>query len=178
MRKFVPLILFLGLLGAFAYGLFRDDPTVLESALINKPVPEFSLPDLYQPDVIHSEGIFKGEVSLLNIFGSWCVACVQEHPTLMNLQRRNAVRIIGVDWRDTRDAAQKWLKKYGDPYSAVIFDEGSLLAIDLGVTGAPETYVVDKTGRIRHKHVGIVSQDVWTKEIAPIVRALQNEDAS
>jgi len=93
----------------------------------------------------------------------------------MELERRNLVKIIGVDWRDTREAGQRWLKKYGDPYSAVIFDEGSLLAIDLGVTGAPETYVIGKDGRIRHKHVGIITQDVWTMEIAPIVKALKNE---
>ena len=143
--------------------------------MIGKPVPDFELPAISEDIPTLTSEMLKGDVALLNIFGSWCVACVQEHPILMELERRNLVKIIGVDWRDTREAGQRWLKKYGDPYSAVIFDEGSLLAIDLGVTGAPETYVIGKDGRIRHKHVGIITQDVWTMEIAPIVKALKNE---
>lgn len=175
MRRFAPLVIFAVLVAAFGYGLTRDDPRILDSVMIDKPMPEFSLPNLYEPDRTLSEAMFKSQVSLVNVFGSWCVACVQEHKMLMDIQQSGAVPIIGVDWRDTREAAQRWLKRYGDPYDSVIFDEDSLLAIDLGITGAPESFIVGKDGRIRYKHVGIITREVWSKEIRPLVQALQSE---
>ena len=174
-RRFAPLFVFIGLLAAFGFGLMRDDPRILESAMIDKPMPEFSLPSLYEPDVILTDDIFKGQVSLLNIFGSWCVACVQEHPTLMDIGKSGTVPIIGVDWRDTREAGIRWLERYEDPYDQVIFDEGSLLAIDLGITGAPESFLIGKDGRIRYKHVGIITPKLWRDEIKPLVEMLKAE---
>ena len=174
-RRFAPLIIFAVLVAAFGYGLTRDDPRILDSAMIDKPMPEFSLPSLYEPELMLSDSMFKGQVSLVNVFGSWCVACVQEHQTLMDIKQSGAVPIIGVDWRDTREAGQRWLARYGDPYDSVIFDEDSLLAIDLGITGAPESFIIGKDGRIRYKHVGIITREIWSKEIKALVQALQNE---
>lgn len=175
MRRFAPLIIFGALIVAFGWGLTRDDPRILESALIDAPMPTFALPDLFDPETIHTQDMFLGQVSLVNVFGSWCVACVQEHPNLMDIAAEGVIPVIGVDWRDTREAGQRWLRRYDNPYTAVIFDEGSMLAIDLGVTGAPESFLIDKDGRIRYKHVGIITADLWRDEIRPLAKQLQSE---
>jgi len=172
MRGFLPLIIFAGLVIAFGFGLTRD-PSVLPSEMLEQAIPEFSLPSLDNPEVMITQDTLKGEVTLLNVFGSWCVSCVQEHPKLMEIAKQGDVKIVGVDWRDKRGAGQRWLKRYGNPYDQVIFDEGSLLAIDLGVTGAPESFVIDKQGRIRYKHVGIISERVWEKTLKPLIDKLK-----
>lgn len=172
MRSLIPLALFGVLIIGFAFGLTRD-PSVLPSEMLDRPMPEFNLPSLYEdkPDI--NENIFDGKVSLLNVFGSWCSACVTEHPKLVEIGAQGDIQIIAVDWRDTREAGQNWLQRYGDPYDAVIFDDTSLLAIDLGITGAPETFLVDQAGRIRFKHVGIITDDIWRENFMPRVAQLK-----
>lgn len=176
MRALIPLALFGILLLGFAFGLTRD-PSVLPSEMVDRPMPSFSLPSLYEdkPDI--NEEVFTGEISLLNVFGSWCAACVTEHPKLVDIGKEGEVQLIGVDWRDTREAGQRWLSKYGDPYDAVIFDDTSLLAIDLGITGAPETFLVDQAGRIRFKHIGIITDDVWENDFLPRISQLKASGA-
>lgn len=168
----IPLVGFLALAIFFAVALTRD-PSRLPSELIDRPVPDFALSDLYDDQVVLTQDLFKGQVSLLNVFGSWCAACVQEHPTLMELSARGQVDIVGIDWRDKREDGIAWLSQYGDPYGAVIFDSESMLAIDLGVTGAPESYLIDKAGRIRYKHVGIITDEVWREKLRPLVQSLR-----
>lgn len=174
MRAFIPIAAFGLLIIAFALGLSRD-PSALPSEMIDRPVPEFTLPNLYedQPDI--TQDVFKGKISLLNVFGSWCTACIAEHPKLMALASQSQLQIIGVDWRDSRPAGQNWLAQHGNPYDAVIFDEASLLAIDLGITGAPETFLVGPRGRIRFKHVGIITPGIWQNELEPRVELIKAE---
>ena len=176
MRALIPLGLFLLLILGFAFGLTRD-PSVLPSEMVDRPIPNFTLPSLYEdkPDI--TEAVFEGEISLLNVFGSWCAACVTEHPKLVEIGETEQVKLIGVDWRDTREAGQRWLQRYGDPYDAVIFDDTSLLAIDLGITGAPETFLVDQAGRIRFKHVGIITDDVWENDFLPRIFQLKTSES-
>ncbi len=173
MRALIPLILFGLLVIGFAIGLSRD-PSVLPSEMLDRPVPEFSLPSLYadKPDI--TQDIFTGQISVLNFFGSWCVACVQEHPKLVEVGASNTLQLIGVDWRDSVAAGQGWLTRYGNPYDAVIFDAGSLLAIDLGITGAPESFLINRRGRIVFKHVGIITDAVWAEDFLPRI-AILNE---
>lgn len=172
MRALIPLALFGLLIIGFAFGLTRD-PSVLPSEMVDRPMPHFTLPSLYEDKPEISENIFQGQVSLLNVFGSWCVACVSEHPKLVKIGEQGQVQLIGVDWRDTREAGQAWLRKYGDPYEVVIFDDTSLLAIDLGITGAPETFLVDQAGRIRFKHVGVITNEVWDNDFMPRIAQLK-----
>lgn len=171
-RGLIPLLGFIGLLGFFGFSLTRD-PSILPSELIEKPFPAFELSNLAETETLDAS-ILDGKVSLVNIFGSWCIACTVEHPQLLALRDEPDLQLIGVDWRDTRDAANRWLVKHGDPYDVVIFDEHSRLIVPLGVTGAPETFVVDRAGRIRYKHVGIVTPEVWTDTLRPLVNSLQN----
>lgn len=177
MRKliyFAPAAVFVVLVGFFIVGLGKD-PSRLESVLIDRPVPEFALdalPDRGRP--LTSEHL-KGEVSLVNIFGSWCVACIAEHPFLMEIQASGAVPIHGIDWREKNPAdGMRWLVRNGDPYDRVGLDPDSRVAIDFGVTGAPETFIVDKAGVIRYKHIGPITRDAWEDTLLPLIQELRS----
>lgn len=174
LKALLPLGIFLALAILMAIGLTRD-PGALPSEMIDRPFPDFALSTLEDPDAIMTETVLQGNITLVNIFGSWCVACVQEHPKLMRLAKRDDIRIIGVDWRDERVKAARWIKRHGNPYNLILFDGTSQLAIDLGVTGAPETFIVDKSGKIRYKHVGVITDTVWKDTLAPIARQLERE---
>ncbi len=172
----LPLLVFLGLAVYFYAGLGMN-PRRLPSMLIDKPVPEFDLAPIQgRDDKGFSSKDLLGQVSLVNIFGSWCIACKIEHPFLLILKERNAIPIHGVDWREkTPEAGPKWLKRHGDPYTLVGDDPESKAAIAFGVTGAPETFVVDKKGVIRYKHIGPMNLDVWRGTILPIVEELRRQ---
>ena len=174
MRALLPLGLFLLIGIAFAIGLTKD-PRRMSSELINQPFPEFSLTEFYNETEILTGDIVKGKVSLINVFGSWCVACNVEHPILMDISKRKDVNLIGMDWRDERPKAKRWLAERGNPYEKIIFDNESVLAITLGVTGAPESFITDKAGQIRYKHVGVITPDIWRKTLWPIIENLEAE---
>lgn len=174
-KGLIPLILFMALAVAFAIGLTKD-PSKLPSQMINRPFPDFELPDLLEMDVTIDQSYFDGQVTLVNIFGSWCVACIQEHPVLMRIAANKEVNMLGVNWRDTVDKGRNWLERGGNPYLRIVFDADSMLAIDLGVTGAPESFIVDKNGQIRYKYIGPISQKTWRDELKPLVLALQAEE--
>ena len=171
----IPLAVFGVLVVSFWIGLGKD-PQSLPSVLIDRPVPTFELPALLGRDKGLSSEDLKGAVSLVNIFGSWCVACKIEHPFLMTLKRDNVIPIYGIDWREeNRSAGPGWLARYGDPYTLVGDDADSRGAVAFGVTGAPETFVVDAQGVIRYKYVGPITADVWQETVEPIVRTLRVE---
>ncbi len=172
--RIVPILVFLGLLVFLAIGLTRD-PKLIPSELIDRPMPSFTLSELHNEEATVSDMDLRGQVSLVNVFGSWCVACVVEHPALMKIAQRGDVQLIGVNWRDTRSDAIAWLERYGDPYDRIAFDAASELAIELGVTGAPETFIVDPEGRIRYKQVGPITDQVWSETIAPILAVIAEE---
>ena len=174
MRGLIPLFLFAALGVAFAIGLTKD-PKRMEVTLINQPFPEFSLSTLDDPTQILDETILKGQVSLVNVFGSWCVTCNVEHPILMDIAKDPMVRVIGHNWRDDREKARNWLDKRGDPYDLIIFDPDSDLVIPLGVVGAPATFITAKTGRIRYKHVGAIGFEDWEQTLRPLIKKLQTE---
>lgn len=172
LKSLIPLAIFAGLAIFFAIGLTRD-PTQLPSELIDRPLPEFEMTTLSGEAVTHDK--LLGEPSLLNVFGSWCVACLIEHPLFMELTEDPDFKLVGVNWRDTREDANRWLTRHGDPYDLILFDPESRLAIDLGVTGAPETFVLDAKGQIRYKHTGPVSADDWANTLRPLIQSLRAE---
>ncbi|MGB3455362.1 MAG: DsbE family thiol:disulfide interchange protein [Litorimonas sp.] len=175
LKGLIPLALFIGLGIFFAIGLTRD-PSILPSEMIDRPLPEFEIETL-QGRTVTTEDLV-GEVALINVFGSWCVACLAEHPLFMELDARPEFVMIGVNWRDTREKATAWLQRHGDPYDLILFDPTSRLAIDLGVTGAPETFVIDARGNIRYKHTGIVTEDIWRDRLEPLMQQLRAESPS
>ncbi|GGK05372.1 DsbE family thiol:disulfide interchange protein [Pseudomonas matsuisoli] len=168
----VPLLVFLGI-AAFLYrGLFLD-PAELPSALIDKPFPAFSLSGVADERPITQLDL-RGKPSLVNIWGTWCVACRTEHPVL-NKIAASGVNIHGVNYKDDIAAARKWLSDFHDPYTLNISDPQGTLGLDLGVYGAPETFLVDARGIIRYKHVGIVDERVWREQLAPRYQQLVDE---
>lgn len=175
MRKalfFLPLIVAFGL-GVLFWQSLGKDPSTLPSALINKPLPDFSLPTVESSSELISAARLKGQPVLLNIWATWCPSCHMEHPYFMQLAKQG-VPIIGINYKDDRASAMKWLAELGNPYLFSIFDEKGSLGFDLGVYGAPETYLIDKEGIIRYKHVGVVDERVWREQIQPIYERLKS----
>jgi cytochrome c biogenesis protein CcmG, thiol:disulfide interchange protein DsbE len=169
---FLPLAVFAVLVGFFYKGLSLD-PRIVPSALIGQPAPAFSLPLLHQPEQRFSPADLKGQVWLMNVWGSWCASCRIEHPFLNALAQQQVVPIVGFNWKDAPDAAKAWLKKYQDPYRLSVTDFDGRVAIDWGVYGAPETFVIDKTGTIRYKHTGPIDPVVLEQTLLPLIRELQ-----
>ena len=166
LKYLVPLGLFLVLVVFLAIGLTRD-PHELPSALVNKPAPTFRLPQLKDPTRTFSAEDMRGKVWLLNVWASWCIACRDEHPLLIEYAKSGAVPIYGFNYKDKREDALAWLEEFGDPYVLSAADLDGRVAIDYGVYGAPETYVIDKAGTIRLKHVGPVHPTFGRKKFSP-----------
>jgi cytochrome c biogenesis protein CcmG/thiol:disulfide interchange protein DsbE len=168
---FLPLILFIALVAFLLIGL-RRDPHEVPSPLINKSAPDFQLPQLQQASATFSAKELRGKVWLLNFWGTWCVACREEHPLLVQYAKSGAVPIYGVDYKDQRAAALQWLDEFGNPYTLTAFDADGRVSIDYGVYGAPESYLIDRNGVIRFKQIGPITEDVWQKKILPLARQL------
>ena len=171
-RYLVPLGIFLVLV-AFLYRGLSLDPKLVPSPLVGKPMPSFTLTRLEDPNATISDTDLKGKVSLLNIWATWCVSCRAEHEALLTLAKTGKVDIYGLNYKDDRAAAQQWLKQLGNPYVSNAFDDTGRVGIDWGVYGAPETFIIDSQGIIRHKHVGPLTIDVINEEILPLVAELQ-----
>jgi len=166
LKLFLPLIVFVAVAIFLWRGLFID-PSHLPSALIDKPLPSFALPNLQNTEQTLTEKDFIGEPFLINVWATWCASCRIEHP-FMNKLSEQGVKIIGLNYKDEDAPAQQWLSDFGNPYDTIIADREGKLGLDLGVYGAPETFVVDAKGVIRYKHVGVVDERVWRSKIAPI----------
>jgi cytochrome c biogenesis protein CcmG/thiol:disulfide interchange protein DsbE len=177
LRYLIPLGLFLVLVVFLAIGLGRD-PREVPSPLINKAAPTFRLPQLKEPGKTFSADDMRGKVWILNVWASWCVSCRDEHPLLLEYAKSGAVPIYGLNWKDRRDDALGWLRELGDPYVLSAVDLDGRVAIDYGVYGAPETYLIDQNGIIRHKHIGPVTRDAWNDDFMPLVQQLNREGAS
>lgn len=171
-RALIPLGIFLALAALLFYGLSLD-PRKIPSPLVDKPAPEFALASLRDPSQTLTRETLLGKVSLVNVWASWCPSCRQEHQELMRIARSGGVQVIGFNWKDTRPEALEMLRQFGDPYAQILYDPDNKAGIDWGVYGAPETFVVDGEGIIRHKHVGPIDTRVWETEIQPIVARYQ-----
>lgn len=170
----VPLALFVALAIALGWGLTRDAREI-PSALIGKAVPEFALPAVQGRTLGFSTEDLRGEVSLVNVFASWCVACRAEHPLLMRLAAEGRLPIHGLNYKDQPEQAAQWLDRLGDPYTRTGADLDGRVAIEWGVYGVPETFVVSKGGRIAYKHIGPITQQDLTRTIEPLIRELQDQ---
>lgn len=168
----VPILLLAGLTLLFFYGLGKD-PKLLSSALIGEPAPEFSLPALLVDDETISSDLIRDKVVLINFFASWCGPCRIEHPLLMRLAEEGELPIYGINYKDAKPDAMRWLNALGDPFEQIGVDRTGLTGIDWGVYGLPETFLVNQDGEIVFKHVGPLTPDVLETEIMPLVRGLQ-----
>ena len=176
LRYLIPLVIFVVLAVFLAIGLTRD-PHELKSVLINKPVPAFRVPQLKAADKMISNEDMRGKVWLLNVWASWCIACREEHPYLIEYAKSGVVPIYGLNYKDRREDALATLDELGDPYVASAVDLEGRVGIDFGVYGAPETYIIDQGGTIRFKYVGPMMPDVWNEKILPVVQELNRGTA-
>ena len=171
-RLYVPLAIF-SLIVAFGYAGFKlNDPRQLPSALLGKPFPDFNAPLLGQPGQRVDRTALLGSPVLVNVWATWCVTCKAEHAELMRINRETGLRIVGVSYKDTTVEALRWLADYGDPYEFTLEDPDGTLGIELGVYGAPESFLLDANGVVVYKRVGDVNQRVWEQELLPALRRL------
>jgi len=169
--KFIPLLVF-ALLGAFLFKGLYLEPRKLPSNFLDKPVPDFYLPGLNSGDKGLSQADFKGQYSLLNVWATWCMACRDDHGFLMDLASKGVV-IFGLDYKDDRQSANQWLQSLGNPYKAIGFDKPGRVAIDFGIYGTPETFLIDAKGIIRYRHVGVLNQQTWQESFVPVINRLK-----
>jgi cytochrome c biogenesis protein CcmG/thiol:disulfide interchange protein DsbE len=171
MRRFLlPLALFLVLAGFLAVGL-RLNPREVPSPLVGKPAPDFRLPQLHAVNAAFSPQDMRGKVWLLNVWASWCVSCKREHPVLVELARRNLVPLVGLNYKDDPAAGRRWLDEHGgDPYALSAVDADGRVGIDYGVYGVPETFLIDRNGVIRHKHIGPLTVEVFEEVLMPLIK--------
>jgi len=172
MKRFLPLGIFLVLAVFLAAGLGLN-PREVPSPLIDKAAPAFRLPQLQDQEKTLGTEDLKGKVWILNVWASWCVACLEEHPILVELSKQNVLPIYGLNYKDKREDALKWLGKHGNPYTQSMEDRDGRVGIDYGVYGVPETYVIDRNGVIRYKRIGPVTVRILQEKILPLVRQLQ-----
>jgi cytochrome c biogenesis protein CcmG/thiol:disulfide interchange protein DsbE len=171
LRFVIPLAVFVLLAAFLAVGLTRD-PREVPSPFIGKPAPAFQLTQLADEKLAFGPSDMKGKVWLLNVWASWCVSCRVEHPLLVEMSKKNVVPIVGLNYKDKRDEGLAWLARFGIPYSLSAFDTDGKVGIDYGVYGVPETFVIDKQGRIRYKQIGPITPEALEKKIMPLVRKL------
>lgn len=177
LKLFLPVFVFVLLAGLLWRGLYLD-PRTLPSVLIDKPLPEFELKTVELGDRLVGKADLPDEPFLLNIWGSYCLPCLQENPILMEAAKQDLVPIVGVNYKDKLNLAQMWLDDNGSPFEFSVLDEDGRLGINLGVYGAPETFLVDGNGVIRYKHIGVIDYNVWEKEIVPAIQAVKAEMAA
>jgi len=176
LRYLAPLTVFVVLAIVFGWGLTRD-PRILPSTLIGKSAPQFVLPPVQGRTLGLSTADLQGEVSIVNVFASWCVECKYEHALLMQLQAAKDIPLHGINYKDRPDDAQKWLDTYGDPYTRTGADLNGRVGIEWGVYGVPETFVIAKDGRIAYKHIGRLTPEVMENKVFPLVRKLREQSS-
>jgi len=168
LRVILPLVVLLALAVVFVIGL-QGDPRKLPSVFIDKPAPAFSLPELAEGQPVVTPESLRGKVWLLNVFASWCGACVTEHPHLLEVAKLNRVELVGLAYKDEPADTRAWLEARGNPYNRIAVDRDGLVGIDYGVYGVPETFVIDGAGVIRYKHVGPVDQEFFRQHVEPLL---------
>jgi cytochrome c biogenesis protein CcmG/thiol:disulfide interchange protein DsbE len=174
--RFLPLVVFAVLALLLGVGLTLK-PREVPSPFIGKPAPAFALPSLKEPGTTISPVAFAGKPWLLNVWASWCAPCREEHPLLVAIARESGVVLVGMNYKDDPRAADEWLRRLGDPYRAIVVDRDGRAGIDWGVYGVPETFVIDAAGIVRHKHIGPLTQEAWTRDVQPLLRKLQEPPA-
>ena len=174
LRFLLPVAVFAILLPVFLFGLMRD-PSELPSPLLNKAAPEFALPSVQDPSATVGSDDYAGQFALVNVWATWCVGCRHEHDFLLTLAEREEIPIYGLNWRDNREEANKWLQQLGNPYVASAFDADGTVGIDWGVYGAPETFLIAPDGTVLHQHLSPLTEEIWQQDFLPRINAARGE---
>jgi len=172
--RFIPLILVI-ILGVVLYRGLSLNPQEMPSALVGKPMPDFTLTTLLDENKVVTKADLKGDIVLINVWATWCVYCKYEFPDLIDIVKKEGIILYGVNSKDERPMAKQWIEKLGNPYIFSIFDEEGSLGLDMGVYGAPETFVVDHHGIIRKRFAGVINPETWRTEFKPLLSQLKEE---
>ena len=172
MRFVLPALFFAVLAGFFYVGLGLD-PSKVPSPLIGKPGPAFEVPELQRSGEVVNNATMAGKPALLNVWATWCAACRQEHDALLTLARNELIPIYGLNYKDDRNAAIRWLQQLGDPYTAIAYDPDGMVGLDWGVYGAPETFLIDPDGVVVYKHIAPLTMQIWRDEFVPRIEQMQ-----
>jgi len=178
MKRLAPFVGFMLMVGLFGFGIWYNstrDPSAIATPLLDKPAPDFRLPELYAPERFVAKADLIGTPYLLNVFASWCIECGVEHPVLSAAAPTLGVRLVGYNYKDTPADAKGWLERHGNPYATLVADESGATALDFGVYGAPESFLIDAAGVVRYKHVGPITAEVLAKELKPAIARLSQE---
>ncbi|MGB1341789.1 MAG: DsbE family thiol:disulfide interchange protein [Pseudomonadales bacterium] len=170
----IPLFAFVILVVILGLGFTLSDHKDLPAQRVNEPMPAFSLPSLWQPQFQITAASLDGEAALINVWATWCPSCVAEHAELARIHTEEGIRIVGINYNDDPEAARAFLRRWGDPYAFHIVDAEGTLAVDLGVYGAPETFVIDSSGVIRYRHVGVVTERVFEEKLKPLLNQFKD----
>lgn len=174
LRFIVPTLVIIALIGVMGYGLTRD-PTVMPSALLGRDAPAFAVSRLQQPDQLFTQKMLQGQVSVVNVWASWCVSCRAEHPFMEELAGRTNAKVYGLNYKDERAAALDWLARYGNPFAAIAYDHSGEVGFNWGVAAVPETFILDRHGVVRYKQIGPVDQVTLEKTLLPLLKELESE---
>ena len=172
-RALIPLAVFLALAAFLALGL-KLDPREVPSPLIDKPAPDFNAPTLAEPTRALRRDDLLGQVWMLNVWASWCAACVDEHAVLVEFAQGRPLKLIGLNYKDERASGTAWLERFGNPFAASLFDPEGRIGLDYGVYGVPETFVIDRQGVVRYKHIGPLTREVLRDQVEPLLRRLSS----
>lgn len=172
-KLFIPGLFFLVMLGLLMFGLGRD-PNMVPSALVNRPLPEFSRPDLFETSATVTSAQLQGKIFLVNFWATWCPPCYAEHPFLMEISDRETdITFVGVNYKDDVKAAREFLDERGNPFAISLIDVDGSLGIDFGLAGPPETFLIDSAGTIRYRHVGVIDNKVWAETFEPLLAQIR-----
>ncbi len=172
LKPIISIASFIGLLVLF-YFLIGKDKTELPSQLINQPAPQFEVVDLLNEDIVHTEKEFLGRITLLNVWASWCPSCYTEHPYWREYAKNKDITLVGLNYRDTKKKALKFINQQGNSYEWILFDKNGRLGIEFGVYGAPETFLIDDKGKVRYRHVGVVSPEIYETIFLPLIEKIK-----
>lgn len=173
-RVIIPLLIFIIIISFLWQGL-KLNPSTVPSPLISQPAPDFKLPQLFDAKETTSNDDFIGHVTLLNVWATWCHACAEEHEFLLRLSTSENLRIVGLNYKDDTSLAIQWLQENGNPYHTVAVDESGNAGINWGVYGIPESFIIDKKGVVRYKHIGPINTTIWEKTLHPLITQFRNE---
>jgi len=173
MKKLIPLIVFV-IVAAFLYLSLNSNPSNIPSPYLGKMFPSIEGKDFYTDETIEVSDLIANKMSLVNVWASWCSTCRKEHQTIMNIAKNTDLQLIGIDYKDTREAGEEYLEFLGNPYDEIIFDPIGKIGIDLGITGTPETFLVSKDGIVLDKHVGPIDQKIWDEKFAIHLKSIES----
>lgn len=173
MKKILPLLVFL-VVGVFLFLSLNSDPNKLPSPLVGKKFPIIEGTDFYSNETVKLNDLMDNNLALVNVWASWCVTCRKEHQVIMNIAKNNSLKLIGINYKDTKNDGEEYLKVMGNPFDEIVFDPNGEIGMELGVYATPETFLISREGLIIHKHIGEITKEIWNENFLPLINVTES----